>query len=166
MQKQIQLLQALVKHRPQLLNAFASNRRLHLSALRSKWLTAEEAKRVAEIPVGSRGGHPEDPDKNTNDVPYMGSPEKGDVIPHGNIFYRNPGDMPTQYLDRVFTKIITSFIWFWVFYHLYYDYAMLTGHFYLPYTEEFTDEELGIPPDSADDPEYWGNHSLPYGSYR
>jgi hypothetical protein len=79
--KQIQLFHALVKHRPQLLTAFAANRQLHLSALQSKWITAEEAKRVAEVPVGSRGGHPEDPDKNTNDTPYYGTPEKGDKIP-------------------------------------------------------------------------------------
>jgi hypothetical protein len=81
--KPIQLLHAFAKHRPQLLAAFASNRRLHLSTYQSKWLTAEEAKRVADIPVGSRGGHPEDPEKNTSDTPYYGSPDKGDIIPKG-----------------------------------------------------------------------------------
>uniref|UniRef100_A0AC34G840 Uncharacterized protein n=1 Tax=Panagrolaimus sp. ES5 TaxID=591445 RepID=A0AC34G840_9BILA len=40
------------------------------------------------------------------------------------------------------------------------------GHWYMPYTSEFTDEELGIPSDSAEDPEYWGNHDKPYGTYR
>ena len=79
--KQIQLLHTLIKRQPQLFTALASNRQLHLSAFQSKWLTAEEAKRVAEIPVGTRGGHPEDPEKNTNDTPYYGSPEKGDIVP-------------------------------------------------------------------------------------
>lgn len=36
----------------------------------------------------------------------------------------------------------------------------------MPYLWEFTDEELGIPPDSAPDPEYWGNHGKPWGTYR
>jgi hypothetical protein len=34
---------------------------------------------------------------------------------------------------------------------------------------EFSDEELGIPPDDAPDPEpdqYWGRHSKPFRTYR
>lgn len=36
----------------------------------------------------------------------------------------------------------------------------------MPYLSEFTDEELGIPKDGDADPEYWGNHGKPYGTYR
>lgn len=36
----------------------------------------------------------------------------------------------------------------------------------MPYLDEFTDEELGIPPDDAPDPDYWGNHYEKYGTYR
>ncbi len=38
---------------------------------------------------------------------------------------------------------------------------LIQGHWYMPYLSEFTDEELGIPPDDAPDPEYWGNHCEP-----
>ncbi len=34
--------------------------------------------------------------------------------------------------------------------------VFLQGEWYIPALEEFTDEELGIPPDDAPDPEYWG----------
>jgi len=40
---------------------------------------------------------------------------------------------------------------------------------YLPYPREFSDEELGIPPDDAPDPtpdQYWGNHGKDYKNYR
>lgn len=36
----------------------------------------------------------------------------------------------------------------------------------MPYLCEFTDEELGIPPDDVEDPVYWGNHGEKWGTYR
>ncbi|KAI6180703.1 hypothetical protein M3Y98_00749800 [Aphelenchoides besseyi] len=62
------------------LNQFAATRSLHLTATQRKWLSAEEAKLVAEIPVGPKPGHPEDPVRNTYDKEYRGSPNKGDVL--------------------------------------------------------------------------------------
>lgn len=82
-----------------------------------------------------------------------------------SFYYRDPYT-PRTYLDRVISLVLATTIWYWFLYHLYWDYQMITGHFYAPYLEEFTDEELGIPPDDAPDPEYWGNHGKPYGSYR
>ncbi|KAK6024254.1 hypothetical protein OSTOST_09940, partial [Ostertagia ostertagi] len=43
----------------------------------------------------------------------------------------------TTYIDRCVTKFISALLW-----------------------------ELGILPDSAEDPEYWGNHGKKYGTYR
>lgn len=51
---------------------------LHLATRRLKWISAEEAKRVAPVAVGAKSGHPDDPTVNTADSYYDGSPEKGD----------------------------------------------------------------------------------------
>ncbi|KAI6211539.1 Protein F44G4.2 [Aphelenchoides besseyi] len=146
------------------LNQFAATRSLHLTATQRKWLSAEEAKLVAEIPVGPKPGHPEDPVRNTYDKEYRGSPNKGDVLIKEWHYRSYPTS--TTYLDRVITLLLTTMFWYWLAYHMYWDYKIYTGHFYMPYLEEFTDEELGIPPDSAEDPEYWGHHGKPYGTYR
>lgn len=54
--------------------------RIHLASRLLKWVSAEETKRISPIAVGSRHGHPEDPEINTFDVPYYGTPGKGDMI--------------------------------------------------------------------------------------
>lgn len=77
----LRLLRILTKHPPPIQIGFAARRQFHLDLRRHKWLSKEEAKLIAEVAVGSRGGHPEDPEKNTNDTPYYGHPDKGDVIP-------------------------------------------------------------------------------------
>lgn len=57
-------------------------RQLHTAPRRLKWLSSEEAKRrVAPVAVGTRAGHPDDPTVNTGDIEYLGSPNKGDIIP-------------------------------------------------------------------------------------
>ncbi|KAF7630852.1 hypothetical protein Mgra_00008867 [Meloidogyne graminicola] len=92
-------------------------------------------------------------------------------------FGENPKDFPEYnyrlehvykppFLDRFVSKIFASLFWFWLFYNIYWNNALLLGHGYYPYGYEFTDEELGIPPDDASDPEYWGNHDMPYRTYR
>lgn len=80
-------------------------------------------------------------------------------------YYREAPDHDL-YLDRLMTTVVGGMFWFWLTYRLYWDYQMLTGHFYMPYLAEFSDAELGIPPDSDPDPEYWGNHGKKYGTYR
>ena len=63
-----------------LLYALNAQRALHTSTPRAKWLSAEEAKWVPNVPVGNDYGHPEDPERNTFDGSYHGSPEKGDKL--------------------------------------------------------------------------------------
>lgn len=44
-------------------------------------------------------------------------------------------------------------VWFWVFYNLWYEPALVIGHldFNPPDPSTFTDEELGLPPEGEDD---------------
>ncbi|KAE9414868.1 hypothetical protein Angca_008422, partial [Angiostrongylus cantonensis] len=117
-----------------------------------------------QVPVGFKAGAPENPELHTYDGVYKGTPSKGDkIIP--DYFYRTP-TMGTTYIDRCVTYFISALLWFWFTYHMYYHPGHIFGHWYMPYLHEFTDEELGIPPDSEPDPEYWGNHGKEYGTYR
>uniref|UniRef100_A0A1I8ALC8 NADH dehydrogenase [ubiquinone] 1 beta subcomplex subunit 2, mitochondrial n=1 Tax=Steinernema glaseri TaxID=37863 RepID=A0A1I8ALC8_9BILA len=134
-----------------------------LGAVRYKWLSGKDAA-GPNVPVGGRMGAPENPELHTYDGHYNGSVEKGDK-PLPDYLYRTPTAGDT-YIDRTITKLISAVLWFWFSYHMYYHSGHLFGHWYMPYLHEFTDEELGIPPDNAPDPEYWGNHGKPYGTYR
>ncbi|CAJ0606539.1 unnamed protein product [Cylicocyclus nassatus] len=105
------------------------------------------------VPVGGKMGAQENPELHTWDGVYRGSPEKGDkLIP--DFFYRTP-TMGTTYTDRCVTYFISALLCGWVTYHMYYHSGHILGHWYMPYLHEFSDEELGIPPDSAPDPECW-----------
>lgn len=116
------------------------------------------------VPVGGKMGAQENPELHTYDGDYRGSPEKGDTLLPDN-FYRTP-TLGRTYVDRVLSYVISAVIWFWFSYHMYYHSGHILGHWYMPYLHEFSDAELGIPPDSAEDPEYWGNHGKKYGTYR
>uniref|UniRef100_A0A914QJD3 NADH dehydrogenase [ubiquinone] 1 beta subcomplex subunit 2, mitochondrial n=1 Tax=Panagrolaimus davidi TaxID=227884 RepID=A0A914QJD3_9BILA len=134
------------------------------NGIRHKWVSGAQAKNTNNIPVGTRLGHEEDPELHTYDGEYRGTPSKGDtLIP--DYLYRSvpPG---STYIDRCVSTVLGTCMWFWFLYHMYYHSGHILGHWYMPYTSEFTDEELGIPSDNAEDPEYWGNHDKPYGTYR
>ncbi|CAJ0950753.1 unnamed protein product, partial [Mesorhabditis belari] len=135
----------------------------HLGPIRHRMAWGEDA-RGAEVPVGAKLGHPEDPETHTYDGHYSGSPEKGDnLIP--DYWYRRP-TMGQTYIDRCVSLFISGLMWCWFSYHMYYHSGHLFGHWYMPYLREFSDEELGIPADSSSDPEYWGHHGEKYGTYR
>nr|CAD2136615.1 unnamed protein product [Meloidogyne enterolobii] len=113
-------------------------------------------------------GHQDDPELwGTMDGDYKCSPRFGENpkdFPEFN--YRDEYEHQPPFLDRFASKIVASLMWAWLLYHLYWNHSMLLGHEYIPYPYEYTDEELGIPPDDAPDPEYWGNHDKPYRTYR
>ncbi|VDM47324.1 unnamed protein product [Toxocara canis] len=137
--------------------------RTSLGAIRTKFVFGKEAL-GSNVPVGGRMGAPEDPELHTYDGVYRGTPSKGDK-PIPDFIYREPrvGD---TYVDRCVSYFISACLWFWFTYHMYYHSGHIFGHWYMPYLNEFTDEELGIPPDDAPDPVYWGNHGEKYGTYR
>lgn len=134
-----------------------------LGPLRHRFVWGEDAI-GPQIPVGFKAGAPENPELHTFDKIYKGTPSKGDkLLP--DYIYRTP-TAGTTYIDRCMTKLISAILWFWFTYNMYYHPGHIFGHWYMPYLHEFTDEELGIPPDSEPDPEYWGNHGKKYGTYR
>ena len=127
--------------------------------------------RGPEMPMRNfQAGHPEDPELwGTMDREYTGTPRFGDGY-YGFVYRENPLNLEKPpFLDRMMGKLIATMLWHWFLYNLYWNYHMLFGHFYIPYRYEFSDEELGVPPDDAPDPEpeqYWGTHKRPYRSYR
>lgn len=41
-------------------------------------------------------------------------------------------------------------MWWWIFWHLYWDWGHIVGEFPYPDASQWTDAELGIPPDDED----------------
>ncbi|XGW08610.1 hypothetical protein V3C99_011157 [Haemonchus contortus] len=157
------------------------SRRLALTLARQSWIRAQVGGRATlgplryrfawgedalgpNVPVGGKMGAPENPELHTYDGEYRGTPSKGDVLIPDYMYRSAP--KTTTYIDRCVTYFISALLWFWFTYHMYYHSGHIFGHWYMPYLHEFSDEELGIPPDSAPDPEYWGNHGKKYGTYR
>ncbi|XP_037551583.1 NADH dehydrogenase [ubiquinone] 1 beta subcomplex subunit 2, mitochondrial [Nematolebias whitei] len=44
-------------------------------------------------------------------------------------------------------EFLSSFMWFWILWHFWHDPDAVFGHFPWPDASQWTDEELGIPPD-------------------
>jgi len=118
------------------------------------------------IPIGRDFGHPDNPEMWTSQKEYYGSPEWGDKTTAEHYYREYPDISQPLVMERYGHLIVGCVFWFYQFYNLYWNYKDLIGHWYLPYQYEFSDEELGIPPDDAPDPEYWGNHGKAYGTYR
>ncbi|XP_015600501.1 NADH dehydrogenase [ubiquinone] 1 beta subcomplex subunit 2, mitochondrial [Cephus cinctus] len=47
-------------------------------------------------------------------------------------------------------EFLGGLTWWWILYHLYHDFGHIVGEFPYPVPEEWTDEELGIPPEDED----------------
>ncbi|EZA52206.1 hypothetical protein DMN91_010036 [Ooceraea biroi] len=48
-------------------------------------------------------------------------------------------------------EFLGGVMWWWVLWHFWHDWGHLVGEFPYPDVTKWTDEELGIPPDDADD---------------
>ncbi|XP_076153193.1 NADH dehydrogenase [ubiquinone] 1 beta subcomplex subunit 2, mitochondrial [Alosa pseudoharengus] len=65
--------------------------------------------------------------------------------PHIEPQYRTP---PQLTKNQVFqSELLSSAMWFWILWHCWHDPDAVLGHFPWPDSSEWTDEELGIPPD-------------------
>jgi len=49
--------------------------------------------------------------------------------------------------------LISGAMWFWILWHCWHSPDAVFGHFPWPDASQWTDEELGIPPDDAEDDE-------------
>jgi len=147
---------------------FLQSRAISITSRPQNWqdMKLRWAKQGNNVPIGWITGQHDDPERWTLTKEYSGSPEWGDKHDDMdfNCLYRE--DIGPMHLERFLCIFFGGIFWFHQFYQLYWNYEFLTGHFYIPYQTEFTDEELGIPPDDAPDPEYWGNHGKPFGTYR
>ncbi|KAJ2952390.1 hypothetical protein O0L34_g4677 [Tuta absoluta] len=67
---------------------------------------------------------------------------------HGVWSYRVPPPMPSR-RATLLAEGLGGLAWFWVFWHLFTEPEHVTGEFTYIDPITWTDEELGIPPDSA-----------------
>lgn len=62
--------------------------------------------------------------------------------------YREPNYQPNYKRDWIAHSLLGGYAWWWVFSNCYYESGHLFGHFpWVHPNRDFTDEELGIPPD-------------------
>ncbi|CAO2644287.1 NADH dehydrogenase [ubiquinone] 1 beta subcomplex subunit 2, mitochondrial [Lemmus lemmus] len=47
-------------------------------------------------------------------------------------------------------EFLSSLMWFWILWRFWHDSDAVLGHFSYPDPSQWTDEELGIPPDDED----------------
>jgi len=63
--------------------------------------------------------------------------------------YRLPRqDVPKR--DLYLAEGIMGFMWYWILFHMWYDFGHIAGHFEYPDPSKWTDAELGIPPAEED----------------
>ncbi|XP_071761856.1 NADH dehydrogenase [ubiquinone] 1 beta subcomplex subunit 2, mitochondrial [Centroberyx gerrardi] len=48
------------------------------------------------------------------------------------------------------SELLSGAMWFWILWHCWHDPDAVLGHFPWPVASEWTDEELGIPPDDEE----------------
>lgn len=60
-------------------------------------------------------------------------------------YYRTPPKVDE--LDVKMANALGTIIWWWILYNCMTEYDHLIGHYIRPDASEWTDEELGIPPD-------------------
>ncbi|XP_053719750.1 NADH dehydrogenase [ubiquinone] 1 beta subcomplex subunit 2, mitochondrial [Synchiropus splendidus] len=76
--------------------------------------------------------------------------------PQSRITVRNGGgaryrEFPHITKRQLFeAEFISSAMWFWVLWHCWHDSDAVLGHFPWPDASQWTDEELGIPPDDEE----------------
>ncbi|XP_038153021.1 NADH dehydrogenase [ubiquinone] 1 beta subcomplex subunit 2, mitochondrial [Cyprinodon tularosa] len=52
--------------------------------------------------------------------------------------------------QKIESELISGVMWFWILWHCWHDPDAVLGHFPWPNASEWTDEELGIPPDDEE----------------
>lgn len=65
--------------------------------------------------------------------------------------YRKGAPSAGKNVERMSVGIM-ALMWWWILWHLFTEYGHITGEFKYPKASEWTDEELGIPPDDYRSP--------------
>ncbi|XP_041351731.1 NADH dehydrogenase [ubiquinone] 1 beta subcomplex subunit 2, mitochondrial-like [Gigantopelta aegis] len=63
----------------------------------------------------------------------------------GTWVYRRPA-IPASKTTLIKAEVMGFVLWYWMLYHLWHEPEHIVGHFVYPEPEQWTDEELGIPP--------------------
>ena len=53
-------------------------------------------------------------------------------------------------VSKLVGKMLVTFAWWWIFYHILTDPSLIFGHLEYPDTSKWTDAELGIPADDEE----------------
>ncbi|XP_060101655.1 NADH dehydrogenase [ubiquinone] 1 beta subcomplex subunit 2, mitochondrial [Heteronotia binoei] len=64
---------------------------------------------------------------------------------HGSFPYRQFPELTRSQVIKA--EFISSAMWFWILWHFWHNPDAVLGHFPYPDPSQWTDEELGIPPD-------------------
>ncbi|KAJ8031656.1 NADH dehydrogenase [ubiquinone] 1 beta subcomplex subunit 2, mitochondrial [Holothuria leucospilota] len=67
---------------------------------------------------------------------------------HGHLVYRAFAPAPRK--NQIIAQVILGSMWFWILWRFYHEPEDVFGHFPFPDPSQWTDEELGIPPDDED----------------
>ncbi|KAM9328059.1 NADH dehydrogenase [ubiquinone] 1 beta subcomplex subunit 2, mitochondrial [Pholidichthys leucotaenia] len=73
---------------------------------------------------------------------------KASGVPHIEPQYRQYPQLTKK--QKFEAEFVSSVMWFWILWHLWHDPAAVFGHFPWPDASQWTDEELGIPPDDEE----------------
>uniref|UniRef100_A0A8D8VTM9 NADH dehydrogenase [ubiquinone] 1 beta subcomplex subunit 2, mitochondrial n=1 Tax=Cacopsylla melanoneura TaxID=428564 RepID=A0A8D8VTM9_9HEMI len=95
------------------------------------------------------GHHVQQPKSNSIISKYLGDepmfPEK--------VIYRNnfkTGGWQVPKKETFAAEVLAGCFWWWVFWHLWHDWGHITGHYHPPDPSQWSDAELGIPPDDVE----------------
>nr|XP_019963278.1 PREDICTED: NADH dehydrogenase [ubiquinone] 1 beta subcomplex subunit 2, mitochondrial [Paralichthys olivaceus]XP_019963279.1 PREDICTED: NADH dehydrogenase [ubiquinone] 1 beta subcomplex subunit 2, mitochondrial [Paralichthys olivaceus] len=80
--------------------------------------------------------------------PQRASIRKGSGGPHIEPQYRQYPQLTKN--QRFQSELLSGAMWFWILWHCWHDADAVLGHFPWPDASEWTDEELGIPPDDEE----------------
>ncbi|XP_060932460.1 NADH dehydrogenase [ubiquinone] 1 beta subcomplex subunit 2, mitochondrial [Limanda limanda] len=73
---------------------------------------------------------------------------KGSGGPHIEPQYRQYPQLTKS--QQFQSELLSGAMWFWILWHCWHDPDAVLGHFPWPEVSEWTDEELGIPPDDEE----------------
>eukprot|EP00918_Siedleckia_nematoides_P061978 GHVU01135193.1.p1 GENE.GHVU01135193.1~~GHVU01135193.1.p1 ORF type:complete len:112 (+),score=10.19 GHVU01135193.1:57-392(+) len=69
---------------------------------------------------------------------------------HDVTWYYRQGNFNPPNFAKYGSEVVMAVMWYWVLWHCWYHWDSVVGHFTIPNSSQWTDEELGIPPDDEE----------------